>query len=99
MTTLLNRLVREESGQDLIEYGLLIGIITAVVVAAICTAIGARVPEVLRRRERGDQVGKTAHEGGAWHFWPIHAPTSMAEDEPCRVDSGATGSSTNLARI
>jgi pilus assembly protein Flp/PilA len=42
MTTLLNRLVREESGQDLLEYGLLIGIITAVVVAAIGT-LGARV--------------------------------------------------------
>ena len=42
MTALLNRLVREESGQDLIEYGLLIGIITLAVVAAIGT-LGARV--------------------------------------------------------
>ena len=37
--TLLNRFVREESGQDLIEYGLLLGIITLVTVGVI-TAIG-----------------------------------------------------------
>jgi Flp pilus assembly pilin Flp len=35
MKTLFNRLVREESGQDLIEYGLLLGIITAISAAAI----------------------------------------------------------------
>jgi Flp pilus assembly pilin Flp len=32
---LLKRFVRDESGQDLIEYGLLVGLITAVVVATI----------------------------------------------------------------
>jgi pilus assembly protein Flp/PilA len=42
MTALFSRLVREESGQDLIEYGLLIGIITLAVVASI-SAIGLRV--------------------------------------------------------
>jgi Flp pilus assembly pilin Flp len=42
MTALFNRFVREESGQDLIEYGLLIGIITAGAVTAIA-AIGPKV--------------------------------------------------------
>ena len=40
--TLLARLVRDVEGQDLIEYGLLIGIITAVCIVAI-TAIGPKV--------------------------------------------------------
>ena len=42
MKTLLKKLVREEAGQDLIEYGLLIGLITAGVV----TAIGLIGPKV-----------------------------------------------------
>jgi Flp pilus assembly pilin Flp len=42
MKALLNRLVREESGQDLIEYGLLVGIITAGVVATV-GLIGGKV--------------------------------------------------------
>jgi pilus assembly protein Flp/PilA len=42
MKTFFNRIVREESGQDLIEYGLLIGIITVAAIAAI-TAIGPKV--------------------------------------------------------
>jgi len=42
MKALFNRFVREESGQDLIEYGLLVGIITAGAIAAI-TAIGPKV--------------------------------------------------------
>jgi len=42
MTALLKRFVRDDSGQDLIEYGLLIGIITAGAVTAI-TAIGPKV--------------------------------------------------------
>jgi Flp pilus assembly pilin Flp len=41
MRALLNRFVREEAGQDLIEYGLLLGIITAVTVAVI-TSIGQK---------------------------------------------------------
>ena len=39
MDALLRRLVRSEEGQDLIEYGLLVGIITAACVASI-QAIG-----------------------------------------------------------
>jgi pilus assembly protein Flp/PilA len=42
MTALLKRFVRDDSGQDLIEYGLLIGIITAGAV----TAIGLIGPKV-----------------------------------------------------
>ena len=42
MEALLKRFVNEESGQDLIEYGLLIGIITTAVVLSI-TAIGTKV--------------------------------------------------------
>ena len=41
MKALFKRFVREEAGQDLIEYGLLVGIITAVSVATI-TAIGTK---------------------------------------------------------
>lgn len=42
MKKLFARLVREEEGQDLIEYGLLIGIITV----ACITAIGLIGPKV-----------------------------------------------------
>jgi len=42
MKALLKRFVNEESGQDLIEYGLLIGIITT----GAITAIGAIGPKV-----------------------------------------------------
>jgi pilus assembly protein Flp/PilA len=35
MKNLLRRFVREDEGQDLIEYGLLIGIITVACIAAI----------------------------------------------------------------
>ena len=42
MKALFNKLVREESGQDLIEYGLLVGIITVAAITAI-TAIGPKV--------------------------------------------------------
>lgn len=42
MKTLFNRFVREEAGQDLIEYGLLIGIITVGAITAII-AIGPKV--------------------------------------------------------
>jgi pilus assembly protein Flp/PilA len=44
MKELLARLVRDDEGQDLIEYGLLAGLITTAVVAAI-TAIGVKVVE------------------------------------------------------
>jgi pilus assembly protein Flp/PilA len=42
MKALFNRFVHEESGQDLIEYGLLIGIITAGSIAFI-GPIGSKV--------------------------------------------------------
>jgi len=42
MKALLNRFVNEESGQDLIEYGLLIGIITTGAIGAF-GAIGPKV--------------------------------------------------------
>lgn len=42
MKGLMKQLVQEDSGQDLIEYGLLIGIITAASVASI-KSIGPKV--------------------------------------------------------
>ena len=42
MKALVARFLREESGQDLIEYGLLVGIITAGAITAI-NAIGPKV--------------------------------------------------------
>jgi Flp pilus assembly pilin Flp len=42
MKILVNRFVREEQGQDLIEYGLLIGIITVIGLVSI-QAIGPKV--------------------------------------------------------
>jgi pilus assembly protein Flp/PilA len=44
MKTLFMQLVRDEQGQDLIEYGLLIGIITVGAIAAI-VAIGPKVAD------------------------------------------------------
>ena len=44
MNAFINRLVRDEQGQDLIEYGLLIGIITAGCVATILL-IGPKVAD------------------------------------------------------
>jgi len=44
MKALFARFVREESGQDLIEYGLLVGIITTGAVTAI-SAIGPKVAD------------------------------------------------------
>jgi len=45
MKALVNRFVREEAGQDLIEYALLAGFISLVAVAAI-TAVGSGVKGV-----------------------------------------------------
>jgi len=42
MKNLFNRFVREDAGQDLIEYALLVGLIALVCVVAI-TAAGAKV--------------------------------------------------------
>jgi pilus assembly protein Flp/PilA len=42
MKALFCRFVRDDGGQDLVEYGLLVGLITAAVVTAI-TSIGSKV--------------------------------------------------------
>jgi pilus assembly protein Flp/PilA len=42
MKTMIARLIREDEGQDLIEYGLLIGIITVGAIVSI-NAIGPKV--------------------------------------------------------
>ena len=42
MEKLFKRFVQDESGQDLIEYGLLIGIITSAIVGTV-SAIGTKV--------------------------------------------------------
>ena len=42
MKNLFNRFVREEEGQDLIEYGLLVGIITVTCIVSI-QSIGPKV--------------------------------------------------------
>lgn len=42
MHALIRRLVRSEEGQDLIEYGLLVGIITITAIAAVIS-IGPKV--------------------------------------------------------
>jgi Flp pilus assembly pilin Flp len=47
MSKLVNRLVRSDDGQDLIEYGLLVGLITVGAVALI-TTIGERVVELFQ---------------------------------------------------
>jgi Flp pilus assembly pilin Flp len=44
MTNFIARFVRDEQGQDLIEYGLLIGIITVGAIAAI-VSIGPKVAD------------------------------------------------------
>ncbi len=55
MKNLLNRFVRDEQGQDLIEYALLAGFISLVAVAAI-TAVGTGVNSVYN--ELNTQVDK-----------------------------------------
>ena len=42
MRKLVDRLIREDAGQDLIEYGLLVGLITIAAVAFI-TTVGGKV--------------------------------------------------------
>jgi pilus assembly protein Flp/PilA len=55
MKNLFNRFVRDEQGQDLIEYALLAGFISLVAVAAI-TAVGTGVNDVYE--ELNSQVDK-----------------------------------------
>jgi len=42
MQNIVMRLIREDAGQDLIEYGLLVGVVTAVSAATV-SAIGTKV--------------------------------------------------------
>ena len=61
MKNLIVRFVREDAGQDLIEYGLLVGIITVGAIAAI-SAIGPKVTKFFtrprRQRSRSQFVGR-----------------------------------------
>jgi pilus assembly protein Flp/PilA len=50
MKSLIVRFVREDAGQDLIEYGLLVGIITVGAVAAI-TLIGTDVKTIFENTQ------------------------------------------------
>ena len=59
MKRLVARLVRSDDGQDLIEYGLLVGVITIGAIVAI-TAIGPTVAGYFNAAERsaaGDAIG------------------------------------------
>ncbi len=47
VVSLLNRLRREEDGQDLLEYALLVALIAIVAVAAV-TAAGVKVDEIFK---------------------------------------------------
>lgn len=50
MTNLIARFLNDDQGQDLIEYGLLVGIITTAAIGAI-TIIGPRVAAYFSRLE------------------------------------------------
>ena len=63
MKNLFVRFVREDAGQDLIEYGLLVGIITVGAIAAI-TAIGPKVAKFFRTSTQAPD--RSSDEGG----WP-----------------------------
>ncbi len=45
MLQVLNRLVREEDGQGMVEYGLILALIAIVVIAAV-TGIGEKLVEI-----------------------------------------------------
>jgi pilus assembly protein Flp/PilA len=47
VVSLLNRIRREEDGQDLLEYALLVALIAIVAVAAV-TAAGLKVDEIFK---------------------------------------------------
>ncbi len=56
MKGLLVKLVRSDDGQDLIEYGLLVGIITIGAIAAI-NADRSEGEDLLRQPQHGDAIG------------------------------------------
>jgi pilus assembly protein Flp/PilA len=47
MLQVLNRLVREEDGQGMVEYGLILALIAIVVIAAV-TGIGEKLVEIFK---------------------------------------------------
>ena len=61
MTALLLQLVREENGQDLIEYALLAGFISLAAVAAI-TTLGDSLTDVYNNIN--EKVGQAAGDAG-----------------------------------
>ena len=63
MNNLFNRFVREEAGQDLIEYALLAGLISLVCVLAI-QAAGTKVSHAVRQRQDLDSLVPTRR-------WPV----------------------------
>ena len=63
MKALVARFLREESGQDLIEYGLLVGIITAGAITAI-NAIGPKVQQLLLEPEQPAARGAVGNPMG-----------------------------------
>ena len=62
MKNLFNRFVREEQGQDLIEYGLLVGIITVGAIGAI-VLIGPKVTAYFVDVERHSPVARWLRAG------------------------------------
>ena len=80
MKQLLISLVRDDQGQDLIEYGLLVGVITVGAIAAI-TAIG---PKVLRATSRTWTA--TAAAGARARIAPSRSATAISS-----MRTGGTG--------
>ena len=83
MKTLFNRFVREEQGQDLIEYALLAGLISlasVIAVTAVGTALDSKFTEVADQLTRHRKVSRG---GGAGLPSPNRSPA------PCRMRRGA----------
>jgi pilus assembly protein Flp/PilA len=59
MKNFLNRFVREDAGQDLIEYALLAGLISLVCVAAV-TATGGQVKQLFEKVQAAVTSANTA---------------------------------------
>jgi pilus assembly protein Flp/PilA len=63
MKRLFERLIRDDEGQDLIEYGLLIGVITIGAITAI-VAIGGRVQQYFTNLQGALPAGGGGGGGG-----------------------------------
>ena len=80
MKNLFNRFVREEAGQDLIEYALLAGLISIVCVLAI-QAAGTKVSTAVRQRQDVDSVvRRLGPRGGPSRSSPVHSPARRIRD-------------------